>query len=95
MKFRLPEIGRVTRAKGPINQDKLKQRYRQLLNTTSPFNGAGKPWQAVAPSSGEQGAAAAIGGRDFSDGFGGLFDGRPRCEAVPGATATARDLDWG
>ncbi|HEY1876491.1 MAG TPA: DUF2807 domain-containing protein, partial [Rhizomicrobium sp.] len=40
------------------------------------------------------GAAAAIGGRDFSDGFGGLFDGRPRCEAVPGATATARDLDW-
>jgi Putative auto-transporter adhesin, head GIN domain len=40
------------------------------------------------------GAAAAIGGRDFSDGFGGLFDGRPRCEAVPGATATTRDLDW-
>src|SRR3984893_1368590 len=35
VKFRLLEIGRVARAKGPINQDKLKQRYRQLLNTTS------------------------------------------------------------
>jgi hypothetical protein len=40
------------------------------------------------------GAAAAIGGRDFSEGFGGLFDGRPACQAVPGATATARILDW-
>src|SRR6202163_1025691 len=35
VKFRLLEIGRVARAKGPINQDKLKQRYRQLLNSTS------------------------------------------------------------
>src|SRR6202030_4441410 len=35
VKFRLLEIGRVARAKGPLNQDKLKQRYRQLLNTTS------------------------------------------------------------
>src|ERR1041385_1278240 len=40
------------------------------------------------------GAAAAIGGGDFGDGFEGLFDGRPRCELVPGATATSRDLDW-
>jgi hypothetical protein len=40
------------------------------------------------------GAAAAIGGRDFSDGFGGLFDGRPRCEVVPGAIAKTRDLNW-
>jgi transposase, IS5 family len=35
VKLRLLEIGRVARAKGPINQDKLRQRYRQLLNATS------------------------------------------------------------
>jgi len=42
------------------------------------------------------GAAAAIGGKDFPDGLEGfsLFDGRPRCEAVQGATASSRDLDW-
>src|SRR6266702_4243857 len=34
VKFRLLEIARVARAKGPINQEKLKQRYRQLLNST-------------------------------------------------------------
>ena len=41
------------------------------------------------------GAAAAIGGKDFKEGFDGfnLFDGRPRCEVVPGATAANRDLD--
>jgi IS5 family transposase len=35
VKLRVLEIARVTRAKGPINQDKLKQRYHQLLETTS------------------------------------------------------------
>jgi hypothetical protein len=43
------------------------------------------------------GAAAAIGGKDFGNGFDGdfsLFDSRPRCEAVAGATATSRDIDW-
>jgi IS5 family transposase len=35
VKLRLLEIGRVARAKGPINQDKLKHRYRQLLDSTS------------------------------------------------------------
>jgi len=42
------------------------------------------------------GAAAAIGGKDFKEGFDGfnLFDGRPRCEVVSGATAASRDLDW-
>jgi hypothetical protein len=42
------------------------------------------------------GAAAAIGGKDFSDGFDdfSLFDSKPRCEAANGATATSRDLDW-
>ena len=42
------------------------------------------------------GAAAAIGGKDFKEGFDGfsLFDGRPRCEAVSGATAGSRDLNW-
>ncbi len=42
------------------------------------------------------GAAAAIGGKDFKEGFDGFswFDGKPRCEAVAGATAGSRDLDW-
>jgi len=42
------------------------------------------------------GAAAAIGGKEFSDGLDGFswFDGKPRCEAIAGATATSRDLDW-
>ena len=35
VKLRLLEIGRIARAKGPLNHDKLKQRYCQLLNTTS------------------------------------------------------------
>jgi transposase, IS5 family len=42
VKLRLLEIGRVARAKGPINQDKLQQRYRQLLNTTSRVVGQAK-----------------------------------------------------
>jgi transposase, IS5 family len=42
VKLRLLEIGRVARAKGPINQDKLKQRYCQLLNTTSRVVGQAK-----------------------------------------------------
>jgi IS5 family transposase len=42
VKFRLLEIGRVARAKGPINQDKLKQRYRQLLDATSRVVGQAK-----------------------------------------------------
>ncbi len=42
------------------------------------------------------GAAAAIGGKDFGDGLEDFswFDGKPSCDAVPGATAAARDLDW-
>jgi IS5 family transposase len=42
VKLRLLEIGRVARAKGPINQDKLQQRYRQLLDTTSRVVGQAK-----------------------------------------------------
>src|SRR5882724_169948 len=42
VKFRLLEIGRVARAKGPINQDKLKRRYGQLLHTTSRVVGQAK-----------------------------------------------------
>src|SRR5579883_2812072 len=42
VKFRLLEIGRIARAKGQINQDKLKQRYRSLLNTTSRVVGQAK-----------------------------------------------------
>jgi hypothetical protein len=41
------------------------------------------------------GAAAAIGGRDFADNMDfSMFGDRPRCEVVPGATATSRDMDW-
>jgi transposase, IS5 family len=42
VKFRLLEIGRVARAKGPISQDKLKRRYGQLLNATSRVVGQAK-----------------------------------------------------
>jgi IS5 family transposase len=42
VKLRLLEIGRVARAKGPLNQDKLKQRYARLLNTTSRVVGQAK-----------------------------------------------------
>jgi IS5 family transposase len=42
VKLRLLEIGRVARAKGPINQDKLKQRYVRLLDTTSRVVGQAK-----------------------------------------------------
>ena len=42
------------------------------------------------------GAAGAIDKKDFSDGWEGfsLFDSRPRCEAVPGATAASREMNW-
>ena len=42
VKLRLLEIGRVARAKGPLNQDKLQQRYRQLLDATSRVVGQAK-----------------------------------------------------
>jgi Putative auto-transporter adhesin, head GIN domain len=47
------------------------------------------------------GAAAAIGGKDAGQNIFGddgslaaVFGDRPRCEAVQGASATSRDLDW-
>jgi IS5 family transposase len=46
VKLRLLEIGRVARTKGPIDQDKLKQRYRLLLNTTSRVVGQAKCFSA-------------------------------------------------
>jgi len=46
VKLRLLEIGRVARAKGPINQEKLKQRYRLLLNTTSRVVGQARRFSA-------------------------------------------------
>jgi transposase, IS5 family len=42
VKLRLLEIGRVARAKGPVNQDRLQQRYRRLLDTTSRVVGQAK-----------------------------------------------------
>jgi transposase, IS5 family len=41
-KFRLLEIARVARAKGAVNQDRLKERYRRLLDTTSRVVGQAK-----------------------------------------------------
>jgi transposase, IS5 family len=46
VKFRLLEIGRIARAKGQINQEKLKQRYRSLLDTTSRVVGQAKRFSA-------------------------------------------------
>jgi IS5 family transposase len=46
VKFRLLEIGRIARAKSGINRDKLKQRYRLLLNTTSRVVGQAKRFSA-------------------------------------------------
>jgi len=44
------------------------------------------------------GAAAAIGGREFGKNWDGMdlsmWGDKPRCEAVQGATATSRELDW-
>jgi IS5 family transposase len=42
VKLRVLDIARVARAKGPINQDKLKQRYRHLLEATSRVAGQAK-----------------------------------------------------
>ena len=42
VKFRLLEIGRVARAKGAIDHDKLKRRYAQLLDATSRVVGQAK-----------------------------------------------------
>ena len=42
VKWRLLEIARIARAKGPINREKLKQRYRQLLDATSRVVGQAK-----------------------------------------------------
>src|SRR5215471_15895363 len=46
VKFRLLEIGRVARAKGAINRDKLQERYGQLLNATSRVVGQAKRFSA-------------------------------------------------
>jgi transposase, IS5 family len=46
VKFRLLEIARIARAKGQINQEKLKKRYRSLLNTTSRVVGQAKRFSA-------------------------------------------------
>jgi hypothetical protein len=44
--LRLLEIGRVARARAAINQDKLQQRYRRLLNATSRVVGQAKRFSA-------------------------------------------------
>jgi len=46
VKFRLLEIGRIARAKGAINRDKLKRRYGQLLDATSRVVGQAKRFSA-------------------------------------------------
>jgi IS5 family transposase len=42
VKLRLLEIGRIARAKGPLNRDRLRQRYCRLLDTTSRVVGQAK-----------------------------------------------------
>jgi len=42
VKFRLFEIARIARAKGPLNRDRLQQRYRRLLETASRVVGQAK-----------------------------------------------------
>jgi transposase, IS5 family len=46
VKLRLLEIARAARGKGPVNRDKLKQRYRQLLASTSRVVGQAKRFSA-------------------------------------------------
>ena len=42
VKLRLLEIARIARTKGPLNRDRLQQRYRRLLATTSRVVGQAK-----------------------------------------------------
>jgi transposase, IS5 family len=42
VKWRLLEIARIARAKGPLNRDRLQRRYRRLLDTTSRVVGQAK-----------------------------------------------------
>jgi transposase, IS5 family len=42
VKLRLFEIARIARAKGPLNRDRLQQRYRRLLDTASRVVGQAK-----------------------------------------------------
>jgi len=42
VKLRVLEIMRIARAKGPLNRDRLEQRYRRLLDTTSRVVGQAK-----------------------------------------------------
>jgi len=42
VKLRLFEIARIARAKGPLNRDRLQQRYRRLLDATSRVVGQAK-----------------------------------------------------
>jgi IS5 family transposase len=42
VKLRLFEIARIARAKGPLNRNRLQQRYRRLLDTTSRVVGQAK-----------------------------------------------------
>lgn len=46
VKLRLFEIARIARAKGPLNRDRLQQRYRRLLETTSRVVGQAKRFSA-------------------------------------------------
>ena len=46
VKLRLFEIARIARAKGPLNRDRLQQRYRRLLDKTSRVVGQAKRFSA-------------------------------------------------
>src|SRR6476659_5078511 len=56
VKLRLFEIARIERAQGPLNRDRLEQRYRRLLDTTSRVVGQAKRFSKEI-SDGVKGAA--------------------------------------
>jgi hypothetical protein len=56
VKLRLFEIAQIARAKGPLNRDRLQQRYRRLLDTTSRVVGQAKRFSKEI-SDGVKGAA--------------------------------------
>ena len=58
VKLRLFEIARIARAKGPLNHERLQQRYRRLLETTS------WSWDRQSASQGKY-PAASSGPRTF------------------------------
>ena len=73
VKLRLFEIARIARAKGPLNRDRLQQRYRRLARYDEPGRGTGK-----AVLEGDIRRGQAICGRPAADRAGGPARGIER-----------------